>query len=299
MGANTDPQSMQAAIDQLQASKKSRKERAGTNERREKKAPPRRPMPEFGEQEGRPGIRPPKPPRDEPKIPGRPPGGRGDVRIQPFPFPGGDMAKPLPWFPPRGDDQYGPGRPFPGRPIGDDQFPPKEPPFFEGPLPGPEKPIEGRPPKKPFPGRPIGDDQFPVGEDPIGLFPIPGRPPGKPPRDVMPGRPKPPVEEHPWGKEDDPNYGKKKDQWHQKRRNEDKRRMDFKERLMRKTGGIDFGPGRSGRVDRDATRKQMEAGNNSPVPGGEFLNPEEGLKGQEYMAFIERLLRQKQGQFNR
>jgi len=254
MGANTDPQSMQAAIDQLQASKKSRKERAGANERRA----PKRPMPEFGEQEGRPGIRPPKPPRDEPKIPGRPPGGRGDVRIQPFPFPGEDIAKPLPWFPPRGDDQYGPGKPFPGFP--------------------------GRPPTKPFPGRPIGDDQFPPKEPPW----MDGRPPKKPP-----------VEEHPWGREDDPNYGRKKDQWHQRKRNEDKRRMDFKERLMRKTGGIDFGPGRSGRVDRDATRKQMEAGNNSPVPGGEFLNPEEGLKGQEYMAFIERLLRQKQGQFNR
>jgi len=287
MGANTDPQSMQAAIDQLQASKKSRKERAGANERRA----PKRPMPEFGEQEGRPGIRPPKPPRDEPKIPGRPPGGRGDVRIQPFPFPGEDIARPLPWFPPRGDDQYGPGRPFPGlpgrpptkpfpgRPIGDDQFPPKEPPFFEGPLPGPDRPIDGRPPKKP----PFFEGPLPGPEKPIE-----GRPPKKPP-----------VEEHPWGREDDPNYGRKKDQWHQRKRNEDKRRMDFKERLMRKTGGIDFGPGRSGRVDRDATRKQMEAGNNSPVPGGEFLNPEEGLKGQEYMAFIERLLRQKQGQFDR
>jgi len=289
MGANTDPQSMQAAIDQLQASKKSRKERAGANERRA----PKRPMPEFGEQEGRPGIRPPKPPRDEPKIPGRPPGGRGDVRIQPFPFPGEDIAKPLPWFPPRGDDQYGPGRPFPGfpgrpptkpfpgRPIGDDQFPPKKPPFFEGPLPGPDKP-----PSKPFPGKPN--------------WPIEGElPPREPP--WMDGRPpkKPPVEEHPWGREDDPNYGRKKDEWHQKRRDEDRRRMEFKKRLMRKTGGIDFGPGRSGRIDRDATRKQMEAGNNSPVPGGEFLNPEEGLKGQEYMAFIERLLRQKQGQFDR
>ena len=349
MGANTDPQSMQAAVDQLEAAKRSRAERAGANERREAKpAPggpsgggsddwlgnfyrdnniggrggsldqeardywtkeaqtrgrdavmdtirgtaqdqgtwggPREPMPEkpprkgwpnkppsFGEQEGRPGIRPPKPPRDEPKIPGRPPGGRGDVRIQPFPFPGEDIAKPLPWFPPRGDDQYGPGRPFPGFP--------------------------GRPPTKPFPGRPIGDDQFPVGEDPIGLFPIPGRPPKKRPKDVMPGRP--PVEEHPWGREDDPNYGRKKDEWHQKRRDEDRRRMEFKKELMKRRGGIDFGPGRGGRVDRDVTRKQMEAGIDSPVPGGEFLNPEEGLKGQEYMAFMERLLRQKQGQFDR
>ena len=150
---------------------------------------------------------PGKPPRDEPKIPGRPPGGRDEVRIQPFPFPG-DMVRPLP-YPPRGEDQFGPGRP-------------------------------------------IGDDQFPVGEDPIGLFPIPGRPPKKPPRDVMPG--KPPVEEHPWGREDDPNYGRKKDEWHQKRRDEDRRRMEFKKELMKRRGGIDFGPGRGGRVERDGTR---------------------------------------------
>ena len=40
-------------------------------------------------------------------------------------------------------------------------------------------------------------------------------------------------------------------------------------------GGIDFGPARGGRIDRDVTRKQMEAGTDAPVPGGEFLNPEE------------------------
>jgi len=296
MGANRDPQSMQAAIDQLEAAKRSRSERAGANERREKKAPQRRPLPEFGEQEGRPGIRPPKPPRDEPKIPGRPPRGRDEVRIQPFPFPGEDIAKPLPWFPPRGDDQYGPGRPFPvkppggkpDRPIGDDNWATL--PYF------PVKPPGGKP------DRPIGDDQFPpkggTPNKPVPWFPPKEGRPFEPPIDGRPPR-KPPVEEHPWGRENDPNYGREKDQWHQKRRNEDKRRRDFKERLMRKTGGIDFGPGRSGRIDRDATRKQMEAGNNSSVPGGEFLNPEEGLKGQEYMAFIERLLRQKQGQFNR
>jgi hypothetical protein len=357
MGANTDPQSMRAAVDQLEAAKRSRSERAGANERREAKpAPggpsgggsddwlgnfyrdnniggrggsldneardywtkeaqtrgrdavmdtirgtaqdqgtwggPREPMPEkpprkgwpnrppeFGEQEGRPGIRPPKPPRDEPKIPERPPGGRDEVRIQPFPFPG-DIARPLPWFPPRGDDQIGPGKPFPGRPIGDDQ------------------PIRG-------------DDQYGPGRPFPGFPGFPGRPPGKPPRDVMPDRPKeppwmdgrppkkPPVEEHPWGREDDPNYSQKKDLWHQKRRDEDRRRMEFKKELMKRRGGIDFGPGRGGRVDRDVTRKQMEAGTDAPVPGGEFLNPEEGLKGQEYMAFMERLLRQKQGQFDR
>ena len=358
MGANTDPQSMRAAVDQLEAAKRSRSERAGANERREAKpAPggpsgggsddwlgdfyrdnniggrggsldqeardywtqeaatkgrgavmdtirgtaedqgtwggPREPMPEKPPRDigGRPPKKPPrqewpnkppffegplpgpgrpmpgKPPRDTTEIylPGRPPGGRGDVRIQPFPFPG-DIARPLPWFPPsegrpigddqpiRGDDQYGPGRPFPG---------------------------------------------------------FPGRPPEKPPRDVMPGRPKeppwmdgrppkkPPVEEHPWGREDDPDYARKKDVWHQKRRHEDRRRMEFKRQLMKRRGGIDFGPGRGGRVDRDVTRKQIEAGTDAPVSGGEFISPEEGLKGQEYMAFMERLLRQKQGQFDR
>ena len=68
---------------------------------------------------------------------------------------------------------------------------------------------------------------------------------------------------------------------------------------MKRRGGIDFGPGRGGRVDRDVTRKQIEAGTDAPVSGGEFISPEEGLKGQEYMAFMERLLRQKQGQFDR
>jgi len=255
MGANTDPQSMQAAIDQLEAAKRSRSERAGANDRREAK-------PKFGEQEGRPGIRPPKPPRDEPKIPGRPPGGRGDVRIQPFPFPGEDIARPLPWFPPRGDDQIGPGKPFPGRPIGDDQFPPREPPWMDG---------------SPRPKEPPWMDGSP--------------------------RPKePPVEEHPWGREDDPNYAKNKQDWHQKRRDEDKQKMEaerFKRELMKRRGGIDFGPGRGGRVDRDVTRREMEKGMDAPVPGGEFLNPEEGLKGQEYMEFIKRLMRQKQGTFDR
>ena len=40
MGANTDPQSMRAAVDQLEAAKRSRAERAGANERREAKPAP-------------------------------------------------------------------------------------------------------------------------------------------------------------------------------------------------------------------------------------------------------------------
>ena len=267
MGANTDPQSMRAAVDQLEAAKRSRSERAGSNERREKKAPPKRPLPEFGEQEGRPGIRPPKPPRDEPNIPGRPPGGRDDVRIQPFPFPGEDIVRPLP-YPPRGDDQYGPGRPFPGfpgrpptkpfpgRPIGDDQFPPKEPPFFEGPLPGPDKP-----PSKPFPDKPN--------------WPIEGElPPREPP--WMDGRPpkKPPVEEHPWGREDDPNYGRKKDAWHQRRKEmEMKRKEDMWRKAKERRGGTDLGPGRGDRIPDEAFAQdkfdalRQQGGQNLERPG--------------------------------
>ena len=252
---------------------------------------PNRP-PEFGEQEGRPGIRPPKPPRDEPKIPGRPPGGRGDGRIQPFPYP------------PRGEEQFGPGRPFPG---------------FPGRPPG-EGSLPGRPPSKPFPGRPIGDDQFPVGEDPIGLFPIPGRPPKKPPffegplpgpEKPMPGRPnrpipgRRPVEEHPWGREDDPNYGRKKSIWHQKKRAAERREHEFRRALKRRRGGIDFGPGRGSRIDRDVPRPEMETGVNTAtgfntgLPGGDFINPEQATRGQEYLNFMKRLMLQKQGQFNR
>ena len=95
------------------------------------------------------------------------------------------------------------GRPMP--PIGGGRpgiRPPKPP------IGGGRPPIGGRPkPGRPFPGMPIGDDRFNPGDLPKGFFPIPGRPPRKPP-----------VERHPWGREDDPNYAEKKKDWHQKRR---------------------------------------------------------------------------------
>ena len=338
MGANTDPKAMQMAVSQLEAAKRSREQRAGANERREAKPAPGGPRGgsddwlgdfyrdnniggrggsldqearDYWTQEaqtrGRDAVMdsirgtaqdqgtwggprkpmPEKPPRDEPKIPGRPPGGRGDVRIQPFPYP------------PRGEDQFGPGRPFPG---------------FPGRPPG-EGSLPGRPPSKPFPGRPIGDDQFPVGEDPIGLFPIPGRPPKKPPffEGPLPGpdrpdRPRPgrrPVEEHPWGREDDPNYGRKKSIWHHKKRAAERREHEFRRALKRRRGGIDFGPGRGSRIDRDVPRPEMETGVNTAtgfntgLPGGDFINPEQATRGQEYLNFMKRLMLQKQGQFNR
>jgi len=266
---------------------------------------PRKPMPE-------------KPPRDIGGRPVRPP---RDTGGRPFPFPG-DMVRPLP-YPPRGEDQFGPGRPFPG---------------FPGRPPG-EGSLPGRPPSKPFPGRPIGDDQFPVGEDPIGLFPIPGRPPkkppffegplprpdrpdrpieGKPPEDdyfdkerfekMFPGRPRPgrrPVEEHPWGREDDPNYGRKKSIWHQRKRAAERREHEFRRALRRRRGGIDFGPGRGSRIDRNVPRPEMETGVNTAtgfntgLPGGDFINPEQATRGREYLDFMKRLMLQKQGQFNR
>ena len=157
-------------------------------------------------------------------------------------------------------------------------FPPKEGRPFEPPMEG-RPPKEGRPKEppwmdgKPLPpkeGRPIGDDQFPPrGGRPFPGFPgrppgegyLPGRPPGGrpdkpfPPRDgdvtiqpfPYPGKPpfggRPPVEEHPWGKENDPNYAKKKDAWHQRR----------KEMEGKKKGGIEFGPGRGSRIPEGQT----------------------------------------------
>ena len=177
------------------------------------------------------GGRPPKPPRDtggrpfppkegrpfEPPMDGRPPID-GDVRIQPFPYPG------------RGEDQYGPGRP--GRPIGDDNW---------ATLPY-------------FPGKP----------------PVGGRP-GKP---DMPD-PRPPVEKHPWGREDDPNYGRKKDAWHQRRKEmEMKRKEDMWRKARERKGGTDLGPGRGDRLPEDPYFSQdrfdafkQQGGQNLERPG--------------------------------
>ena len=345
MGANTDPQSMQAAVDQLEAAKRSRSERAGANERREAKPLPGGPRDSSGGSEdwlgdfyrdnnigGRGGSLDQEA-RDywtqEAATKGR--GAvmdtiRGTAQDQGT---WGGPREPMPEKPPR---DIG-GRP-PKKPPRQEW--PNKPPFFEGPLPGPDRPMPGKPPRDsifPIPGRPpegegdvrIQPFPFPGGDiaRPLPWFPPrgddqigPGKPfPGRPIGDdyfdkekfekMFPGRPvpgRPPVEEHPWGREDDPNYAKNKQDWHQKRRDEDRQKMEaerFKRELMKRRGGIDFGPGRGGRVDRDVTRKEIEGGMDAPVPGGEFLNPEEGLKGQEYMEFMKRLMRQKQGTFDR
>ena len=104
------------------------------------------------------GGRPPKPPRD---TGGRPPKPPRDTGGRPFPPKGGRPPK----RPIRGDDQYGPGRP-----IGDDQFPPS----------GTRGRWRGGRPLPGFPGRPPGEGY------------LPGRPPFKGPRrggtDFGPGR---------------------------------------------------------------------------------------------------------------
>jgi hypothetical protein len=93
--------------------------------------------------------RPPFPPKEgrpvEPPMDGRPPID-GDVRIQPFPYPG------------RGEDQFGPDGPERTLPYLPEQPPgggrPGKPPFFEGPLPGPRPDMPYRPPvEKPPWGR--------------------------------------------------------------------------------------------------------------------------------------------------
>jgi hypothetical protein len=165
-------------------------------------------------------------------------------------------------------------RPMPGKPPRDTGFkdykeiggrPPKPPrdtggrppfpPLKGGPV---EPPMDGRPPNRPIrgddqygpgrPGRPIGDDNWAT------LPYFPGKPPigGRPGKPDMPD-PRPPVEKHPWGREDDPNYGRKKDAWHQRRKEmEMKRKEDMWRRAKERRGGTDLGPGRGDRIPEGA-----------------------------------------------
>ena len=98
---------------------------------------------------GRPGKpidgRPAMPPRDIGGIPQKPPMDDGWKGGRPI---GEDTG-----FPPRGEDQYGPGRPFPGfpgKPPGGRPFPPKEGRPFE-------PPMDGRPDR---PGRDKGREEY-------------------------------------------------------------------------------------------------------------------------------------------
>ena len=155
------------------------------------------------------GGRPFEPPKGErpPRDGMLPPPRDGDVRIQPFPYPG------------RGEDQFGPGGPVATLPY--------------------------------FPGKPPG-----------------GGRPGKP---DMPSRP--PVEEYPWGREDDPNYGRKKDAWHQRR----------KEMEIKRAGGTEFGPGRGNRIPEGADKGRPFGDDQLPkgFRGGGFL--------QDFLARISQL----------
>ena len=166
-----------------------------------------------------------------------------------------------------------------GRPIeeGGRPFPTKEGRPFEPPMEGRPFPPKGeRPPRdgKPLPPRGgRGEDQFGPG-GPVATLPyFPGEPPrgGRPGKPDMPGRP--PVEEHPWGKENDPNYGRKKDAWHQRR----------KEMEMNKGGGTEFGPGRGSRIPEGANQGRPIGNDQLPkgFKGGGFL--------QDFLARISQL----------
>lgn len=156
-------------------------------------------------------------------------------------------GRPMPGKPPR---DIGGRPPKPPRDTGGRPFPPKEGRPFE-------PPMDGRPPSRPIrgddqygpgrPGRPIGDDNWAT------LPYFPGKPPigGRPGKPDMPD-PRPPVEKQPWGREDDPNYGKKKDAWHQRRKEmEMKRKEDMWRRAKERRGGTDLGPGRGDRLPED------------------------------------------------
>ena len=128
-------------------------------------------------------------------------------------------GRPMPGKPPRDFEEY-----IPPVDVGVKPFPPKE----GRPV---EPPMDGRPPNRPIrgddqygpgrPGRPIGDDNWAT------LPYFPGKPPigGRPGKPDMPD-PRPPVEKHPWGREDDPNYGRKKDAWHQRRKEMEMKRKE-------------------------------------------------------------------------
>ena len=90
-----------------------------------------------------------------------------------------------------------------------------------------------------------------------------------------------------------------------------RRQEEFKRELIRRRRGIDFGPGRGRRiegrpVDRNIVRGRYEDQMNtgvSPFGGslgdGDFINPEDAKRGQQYLDFMKRIMRQKQGQFDR
>lgn len=151
-------------------------------------------------------------------------------------------GRPMPGKPPR---DIGGRPPKPPRDTGGRPFPPKEGRPFE-------PPMDGRPPSRPIrgddqygPGRPIGDDNWAT----LPYFPGKGPMPGIPEKPIG-GRP--PVEKQPWGREDDPNYGKKKDAWHQRRKEmEMKRKEDMWRRAKERRGGTDLGPGRGDRLPED------------------------------------------------
>ena len=165
------------------------------------------------------------------------------------------------------------GRPMPGKPPRDIGGRPPKPPRDTGGRPFPPK--EGRPFEPPMdgrpPNRPIGDDNWEV-----TLPYFPGKPPigGRPDMPDMPD-PRPPVEKHPWGREDDPNYGRKKDAWHQRRKEmEMKRKEDMWRRAKERRGGTDLGPGRGDRLPEDPYFSQdrfdafkQQSGQNLERPG--------------------------------
>ena len=193
-------------------------------------------------QGGRPGR--PKPIDGKPII-GKPP---RDIGGRPPKPPRDEIVKPLP-YPPRGDDQYGPG--IPGRPIGDDNW---------ATLPY-------------FPGKP----------------PVGGRP-GKP---DMPD-PRPPVEKHPWGREDDPNYGRRKDAWHQRRKEmEMKRKEDMWRKGRERKGGTDFGPGRGDRLPEGADQDSYL----TPFSGQNLERP--GAAATTLQDFMEQMANLRGGGFTR
>ena len=324
MGANTDPQSMQAAVDQLDAAKKSRQERKGANQRREAQPSSQGPKTfdaliaglqaatrnrkEQQAAERRPLSEPTRvdapPPRDDYFSPDR------------FAAMGGDLNA-LAQMQDKVKGGWRPDAPSP-TPARNDYFDRDRFAAMGGDLNALAE-VEGKMnterPNAPSP-TPAKNDYFDSNrfneliagleaskrkndEERATLPYFPGKPPEKP----MPG--KRPVEEHPWGREDDPNYGRKKSIWHHKKRAAERREHELRRALKRRRGGIDFGPGRGSRINRNVPRPEMETGFNTStgfnagLPGGDFINPEEATRGREYLDFMKRLMRQKQGQFDR
>ena len=296
MGANKEPKAMQAAVDQLEAAKRSREERAGANKRREAQPSSQGPK-TFDALIA--GLEAATRNRKEQQAAERRP------LSEPTPVDAG---------PPPRDDYFSPDR-FAA--MGGDLNALAE---MQNKVKGGITP-SGWTPNAPTP-TPARNDYFDrdrfaaMGGDLNKLDEIRGNP-------RTPDAPSPTPARNDYFDRDRFNEmrerieerraGRRKSLDERRKSLDERRRRqeEFKRELIRRRRGIDFGPGRGRRiegrpVDRNIVRGRYEDQMNtgvSPFGGslgdGDFINPEDAKRGQQYLDFMKRIMRQKQGQFDR